>query len=221
LQHRRDGPRPTPLRPHAKKKSLIASERDSPAIRLRRDEFLSQQPLLDPSKLIFLDEAGSHVGMTRTYARSFFGQRVEESVPRNRGTVTTMLGALSLAGVIAMMTIEGGTDTEVFSAFIEQVLAPKLKPGDIVVLDNLGAHKPPSIRGKIEATGARLFFLPPYSPELNPIEECWSKIKSLLRSSAPRTRDDLDKAIAHAMLRITPSDARGWFRHAGYPCGAN
>lgn len=221
MQHLRDGASASSPWPHAKKKSLSASERDTPILRLRRDEFLARQAQLDPSKLVFLDEAGSHIGMTRTYGRAFFGQRVAEAVPRNRGTVTTILGALTLAGLVAVMTIEGGTDTAVFETFIQRVLVPKLKPGDIVVLDNLGAHKPPSIRRFIEAAGARLLFLPPYTPELNPIEECWSKLKSLLRTAKPRTREQLDGAIADSMDRITRSDALGWFRHAGYPCELN
>jgi transposase len=142
-------------------------------------------------------------------------------VPRNRGVVTTMLGALTLAGLVGIMTIEGGTDTEVFDAFLLNILVPKLKRGDIVIMDNLGAHKPPVVQQRILAAGARIIFLPPYSPEFNPIEECWSKLKNLLRDYAPRTRAELDNAIARAMAKITASDALGWFRHAGYACGVN
>ncbi len=154
--------------------------------------------------------------MTRDHAWAPRGQSIVEAVPRNRGTVTTMVGALCLTGLLAVMTVDGGTDTDVFFAFVDQVLAPKLKPGDIVVLDNVGAHKPAPIRARIEQAGASVLFLPPYSPDLNPIEECWSKLKAGLKSFAARTRDDLELAIGEWMQRITPGDAQGWFRHAGY-----
>jgi len=186
-----------------------------------RQQFRERQGELDPSKLIFLDEAASHIAMTPDYAWAPRGERITDTVPRNRGTVTTMIGALTVAGLVAMMTVEGATDTDVFVAFVKHILVPKLKPGDIVVLDNVGAHKPTAIRTLIEAAGARLLFLPPYSPDLNPIEECWSKLKTLLKKYAARTRTELDMAIGHCMSRITSSDAVGWIRHAGYPCGAN
>jgi transposase len=127
-----------------------------------------------------------------------------------------MIGALGLVGLIGMMTIEGGTDAAVFEAFVKHILVPKLQPGDIVVLDNVGAHKPDGIRKLVEAAGATLRFLPPYSPELNPIEECWSKFKTRLKRLAARTQQALDAAIAETIDLITPSDAAGWFRHAGY-----
>jgi transposase len=164
---------------------------------------------------VFLDEAGSHIGMTRDYARAPRGERMAGSVPRNRGEVTTMIGALDVRGVRAMMTVEGGTDAEVFEAFLERVLVRKLRPGDIVVLDNVGAHRPEHIRRLIEAAGARMF-LPPYSPDLNPIELCWSKLKSCLKDSGARTRDALDDAIRRAMDLIGADDAQAWFTHCGY-----
>lgn len=159
--------------------------------------------------------------MTREHAWAPRGEPVTEAVPRNRGDVTTMIGALCMTGLLAMMTVEGGTDAAVFYAFVDQVLAPKLKPGDIVVVDNVGAHKPIAIRRRIEAAGATLLFLPPYSPDLNPIEECWSKFKAGLRKFGAFTRDELHFAIADGFTRISPSDAQGWFRHAGYQCQAN
>lgn len=207
--------------PHAKKKSLIAVERLEPRIVELRARFAEKQPELVADDLVFLDEAGSHIAMTRTYGRAPRGERVVEAVPRNRGSVTTMLGALTVSGLLAMMTVEGGTDEEVFLTFLDRVLAPKLKPGHVVVMDNAGAHKTLAVRRRIEATGACVLFLPPYSPELNPIEECWSKLKELLRKFGPRSRDDLDFAIGDAMTRISESDARGWIRHAGYRCGVN
>ena len=127
-----------------------------------------------------------------------------------------MLGALDAHGVRALMTVEGGTDADVFEAFLEQVLVRTLRPGDIVVLDNVGAHKPHRMRQLVEAAGARLLFLPPYSPDLNPIELCWSKLKAALKDFGARTHDALDQAIKRAMDLIGADDAQAWFRHCGY-----
>jgi len=154
--------------------------------------------------------------MTREYARGLRGERVQGHTPRNRGTVTTMLGAMGLDGIRAMMTVEGATDAEVFEAFVTHLLVPKLKPGNIVVLDNVGAHKPEGALARIRAAGARVLFLPPYSPDLNPIELAWSKVKALLKKFEALTVAALDAAIAKATELITPEDARGWFEHCGY-----
>lgn len=154
--------------------------------------------------------------MTRDYARAPRGERAHGHVPRNRGTVTTMIGALGLEGVRAMMTVEGGTDADVFETFVQHLLVPALKPGDIVVLDNVGAHKPAPALKRIRDAGARVMFLPPYSPDLNPIESCWSKLKLLLKKYEALTVATLDAAIARATELITPEDARGWFTHCGY-----
>jgi len=163
-----------------------------------------------------MDEAGSHIAMTRDRARSPKGERAHGKVPRNRGVVTTILGALTLAGLTAVMTVEGATSGDVFTAYVQAVLAPTLRAGNVVVLDNLGAHKVQEARDAIEAVGARLLFLPPYSPDFNPIEETWSKVKSHLRTDEPRTIEGLDRSIAAAVVRVSPSDAAGWIRHAGY-----
>jgi transposase len=187
-----------------------------PHVEALRDKFAVLQPTLDPSKLVFIDESGSNVAMTPDYAWAPRGQRVHDWVPRNRGTVTTMVGAMALTGLLAIMTVEGGTDEEVFEAFVRNVLVPKLQPGHIVVMDNVGAHKCQAALARIEQAGASVLFLPPYSPELNPIEEYWSKLKHLLKKFGARTRDDLDFAIACCIERITSDDAAGWFRHAGY-----
>lgn len=155
--------------------------------------------------------------MTREYARAPRGERAHGSIPRNAGTVTTMIGALDVKGVRAMMTDEGATDGEVFETFLQRVLFRKLKPGDIVVLDNVGAHRTANVRRLIRAAGARVLYLPPYSPDLNPIELCWSKLEALLRDFGARTRDALDDAICRAMDLIDPGDAAAWFEHCGYP----
>jgi len=154
--------------------------------------------------------------MTRTFARSPRGERSPDAVPRNRGNVLTMLGALAPTGMTAMMTVEGATTKEVFDAFIEHVLLPKLQPGDIVVLDNLGAHRSKYAEELLRARGVWFKRLPPYSPDLNPIELAWSKLKEILRSSKARTIETLEIAIRDAMNSITANDALGWIGHCGY-----
>jgi transposase len=166
--------------------------------------------------LKFIDESGVNLAMTRRYGRAPRGERVVGAVPQHYRANVTMLAALSLQGVEAVMTIDGATDAEVFRAYVEQVLGPTLRPGDIVIMDNLRAHKVTGIRERIDACGAQLIYLPPYSPDLSPIEPCWSKLKTLLRTAQARTRDALDAAIQQAVAAVTPSDARGWFRHCGY-----
>ncbi len=154
--------------------------------------------------------------MTRLYGRAPPGKRVVGSVPQNYGTNVTMLAALGSDGVTAVMTIDGATDAEVFRAYVGQVLGPTLRPGDIVIMDNLRAHKAAGIREAIEQVDAQLLYLPPYSPDLSPIEPCWSKLKTSLRTAKARTREALEQAIAQALATITVSDAHGWFHHCGY-----
>jgi transposase len=169
-----------------------------------------------PADLIFVDEAGSHQAMTRLYARAPRGHRAYATRPVNRGSHITMLGALGPSGIVAAMTVEGFTDGAVFLAFVQEVLVPQLRPGHVIVLDNLKAHKVVGVAEACAAAGAHLLYLPPYSPELSPIEECWSKIKARLRAKAARTRAALEQAIAEALEAVTAADAQGWFRHAGY-----
>jgi transposase len=216
---RDDGPDVAKTRSHAKKKTLTATEQATPRIQELRRRFTEISKDLDPTRLVFIDEAASHIAMTRGYARAPRGERAHGSVPRNAGTVTTMIGALDLWGVRAMMTVEGATDAEVFETFVERILAKKLHPGDIVVLDNVGAHRTERVRELLWATGATVLYLPPYSPDMNPIELCWSKLKGLLREFGARSRDALDVAIRRAMDLIDRHDAAGWFRHCGYQVG--
>ena len=166
--------------------------------------------------LKFIDESGMNIAMTRLYGRAPRGQRVIGSTPQNYGQNVTMLASLSATGVEAVMTVEGATDGDVFRSYVRQVLTPTLSKGDIVVMDNLGAHKVEGVRAAIEAKGARLIYLPPYSPDLNPIERCWSKIKTALRAAKARTREALETAIRQALLTVTESDVRAWFKHCGY-----
>lgn len=169
-----------------------------------------------PARLVFLDESGSTVSMTRTHARAPRGERTAEAVPRNRGSVTTILAALTVDGLDAAMTIEGGTDAEVFVAYIGKVLLPILCKGDLVVMDNAAAHKDVRVRLLLESVGATPLYIPPYSPELNPIELAWSKLKDILRAAKARTVEALNAAIAAGMRQITNEDASGWIRHCGY-----
>jgi len=172
---------------------------------------------VSPSKLVFIDESGSHISMTRAYARAPVGIRAVGRTPRNRGRVLTMIGALARKGFRALMTIEGGTTGAVFLVFVNEHLVPSLKKGDVVVLDNLAAHHATGVREAIEAAGARVIYLPPYSPDLNPIEMGWSKVKSVLNRIGARTVLRLNRAVHTAVASVTPSDGAGWFAHAGYP----
>lgn len=171
---------------------------------------------LDLTRFKFVDESGVNLALTRLFGRAPRGERVVDAVPKNYGENLTMLGALSASGVEALMTVNGATDGEVFLAFVREVLAPTLEPGDVVVWDNLGAHRSAAVRAVVEARGARLLFLPPYSPDMNPIERCWSKMKTFLRAAKARTREALETAIKQALATVTESDARAWFAHCGY-----
>ena len=165
--------------------------------------------------LVFIDEAGIHLGMVRLFARAFRGERAVDTVPRNRGTNISLIGALSLDGLIASMTLQGSVNTSAFLSYVDNVLAPQLWVGAIVVMDNLKVHHAYPIRKAIEAVGAQVVFLPPYSPDLSPIELCWSKLKQFLRSTAARTYEALDQAMTEAVDYITEDDAMGWFNHCG------
>ena len=167
-------------------------------------------------RLIFLDESGATTQMTRSYARATRGQRVKEATPQGHWQILTMLAALTTRGLEAPMTIAEPTDGDIFLAYLEQILCPRLRPGQVVVMDNLSAHKVAGVREQIEATGAVLVYLPPYSPDLNPIEQAWSKIKQVLRSLKARTSETLESAVAHALAAITPENAIAWFSHCGY-----
>lgn len=169
------------------------------------------------SRLKFIDESGSNLALTRLFGRAAPGERVEEGVPQNRGENVTTLAALSVAGLEAAMTVNGAVDGEVFLAYVREVLAPALAEGDIVVMDNLKAHKVAGVEEAITARGARLEYLPPYSPDLNPIEKCWSKVKTYLRKVKARTREALEEALRLALLQITEADVRAWVTHCGYP----
>jgi transposase len=167
--------------------------------------------------LVFIDETGSHLGLTRPYARAPRGERARGSAPRNRGKNRTTITSLTLDGLGPGLLVEGGISTAGFEAYVEAVLAPALEPGQIVVMDNLRQQQGARTRELIEAHGAELWLLPSYSPDLNPIEEAFAKLKALLRTAAARTHEALVEAIWAALKAITPADARGYFTHCGYP----
>ena len=167
-------------------------------------------------KLVFIDESGAKTNMTRLYGRAKQGQRATDNTPSGHWCTTTMISSMRLDGSTACMVVDGATNKEVFQAYVKHILLPTLKPGDIIVLDNLSAHKNKEIQELIESVGAELWYLPPYSPDLNPIEKMWSKIKAILRTLKARTERALINAIAKALEAVTASDAKGWFESCGY-----
>ncbi len=198
--------------PASEKKSLHAAERDSEENLRRREVFLDRIRSVAPERLIFLDESGVSTQMTRRYARAPRGVRVHETTPEGNWKILTILGAMSLRGMIATMTVEAATDADIFLAYLDHVLCPALQPGDVVIMDNLSSHKVAGVRERIEAAGAELLYLPPYSPDLNPIEKAWAKLKHLLRTAKARTAEALQQAIAELLPTIRPQDAEAWFR---------
>ncbi len=194
------------------KKSPIAQERDEEARALWR--WLVSR--FDVRRLVFVDESGTHISMDRLRSRAPRGERAYGQVPKNRGKNLTLIASLSLHGMGESMCVEGATDAAAFEVYVEHFLAPSLREGQVVVMDNLGAHQPKRIRELIEASGAELVFAPSYSPDLNPIEQAFSKIKDILRKLRARTHEALLEAMEEALSKVTPSDAAGWFDHCGY-----
>jgi transposase len=195
-----------------KKKSLAASERNEE----ERADWRKQMSRLPAKQFVFLDECGSNIALTPLYGRAPKGQRARDRVPRNRGKNTTLLASLSLKGIGASMIIEGAANAAAFETYVEHILVPSLQKGQIVVMDNLRVHKTARVRQLIEDADCQLLFLPAYSPDLSPIEETFSKIKTFLRRRKARTREALEEAIAQALLAVTSQDAHGWFEHCGY-----
>ncbi len=181
-----------------------------------RQAWRTAQPDLDPARLVFIDETGASTKMGRLHGRSRRRTRCIASVPHGHWKTTTFVGGLRQSGMTAPMVLDGAMDGAAFLAYVEQVLAPTLKPGDIVVMDNLPAHKPEPIRNAIEQVGAELRYLPPYSPDLNPIEMAFSKLKALLKKAAARTLEDLWRAIADALPLLTADECSNYLAAAGY-----
>ena len=167
-------------------------------------------------KLVFIDESGAKTNMTRLYGRAKAGKRATDDAPSGHWCTTTMISSMRLDGSTACMVVDGATDKVVFRAYVQHILLPTLKPGEIVIMDNLSAHKNQEVKDLIESVGAEIWFLPPYSPDLNPIEKMWSKIKVILRTLKARTEQALIDAIAKALDAVTANDAKGWFESCGY-----
>jgi transposase len=172
---------------------------------------------LDPRRLIFVDESGLNLALTRRYARAPRGVRAVGAVPQNYGQSLTVLAALDCYGMRAALLMPGATDREVFLSFLQQVLGPQLRPGAIVVMDNLTAHKGADVAEALQTVGAQLYYLPPYSPDYNPMEPAWSKIKTLLRGIGARTYRKLYHSLHTTLAQVTAQDAQAWFKHCGYP----
>jgi len=193
-----------------------AAEQDRPDVAAARAAWRELAPHLDPDKLVFIDETGASTKMARRYGRAKRGQRCRAAIPHGHWLTTTFTAALRRTALTAPMTLDGPMNGLAFRAYVEQVLVPTLDPGDIVVMDNLPAHKGAPVRAAIEACGARLVLLPPYSPDFNPIENAYAKFKSLLRKAAARTVETLDIAIADACQAFTPQECANYFDKAGY-----
>ena len=196
----------------AKKKTVGATERNEEA-RAAWREHLKQ---LDARQLVVIDECGSNIALTPLYARAPKGVRAYGSVPRNRGKNTTLIASLGWTGMGESMIIEGSTTAAAFELYVEEILAPSLREGQIVIMDNLSAHKGKKVEQLIAARGCQVLFLPGYSPDFSPIEETFSKLKAYLRRVGARTREALEEALCQALLPVTTHDAQGWFRHCGY-----
>jgi transposase len=190
----------------------VASERDE----AQRAALRAAVAPLDQSRLIFVDETSPSIAMTRSYARAPRGQRAVGAVPRNHGQNLSVIGALGLQGIVAALSIEGAVDTDVFDVFVRRLLVPALRPGDVVLLDNLNVPHASCIERAVRAAQGQVIFLPSYSPDFSPIEPCWSKVKTFLRGAAARTRHQLETALKSALHTLRPEDIRGWFTHCGY-----
>jgi transposase len=201
---------------HVKKKVLKAAEQDRPDVAERRATWQVQQAGLDPDRLVFIDETWAKTNMTRPRGRSLCGTRVVDKSPHGHWKTTTFVAALRTTGLVAPLVVDGPMNGDLFLAYVEQVLAPTLGSGDIVVMDNLSSHKRVGVREAIEARGASLLYLPPYRPDFNPIELAFSKFKRLLNTAAERTVEALWTTCGKLLDRFTEHECRNYLRHCGY-----
>ena len=188
-------------------------------MKAEREAWRREFAAIDPTRLVFVDESGASTAMDRTYGRAPSGVRVDGPVPHGHRKVTTLTAAVRLGGVpeAACLAFDGATNTACFEAYVGECLAPTLRPGDIVIMDNLTCHKTAEVARRIAAAGAEVRYLPAYSPDLNPIEQLFSKLKGLLRSAAARTVDAVIEAMGEALRAVRLEDIQGWFGHSGYP----
>lgn len=185
-------------------------------MKVEREDWFEGQDELDPDTLVFIDETAANTAMERRYGRAPRGERCRVAVPQGHWKTTTITAALRTSGLVATTLFDGATNGDRFRAYVADILVPALKPGDTVILDNLGAHKVAGVREVIQAAGARLLYLPPYSPDFNPIEQAFAKLKALLRSAAARTVTELKNAIRRAFAAFTPDECRNYLAAAGY-----
>ncbi|WP_144037291.1 IS630 family transposase [Sphingomonas sp. TZW2008] len=198
------------------KKTAHATEQDRPDVLKRREEWFDGQLDLDPERLVFIDETWASTNMARRHGRCRRGERLRSGVPHGHWKTTTLVAGLRRTGMVAPMVLDGPINRDAFVAYVRQVLVPDLSPGDIVIMDNLSSHEAPAARDAIEAAGARLLFLPPYSPDFNPIEQAFSKLKAHLRKAAERTIHGLWDAIGRILDLYPPQECANYFANAGY-----
>jgi transposase len=204
------------MKASALKKTLFATEQDRPDVARKRVRWKTHQGRLDPARLVFIDETWAKTNMTRVRGWAPRGQRLLAKVPQGHWRTLTFLAALRCDRIEAPCVIDGPINGQSFLAYVEQALVPTLSPGDIVIMDNLGSHKGKAVRHAIRAAGARLFFLPPYSPDLNPIEQVFAKLKTLLRKAAERTVEATWKRIGTLLGAFSPQECANYLRNAGY-----
>ena len=204
------------MRGSASKKTLFASEQDRPDVARKRRRWKAHQGNLDPTRLVFIDETWAKTNMTRLHGWAPRGRKLKAKVPHGHWHTLTFLAALRCDRIDAPCVIDGPINGERFTAYVEQFLVPTLAPGDIVIMDNLGSHKGQAVRRAIRAAGARLFFLPPYSPDLNPIEQVFAKLKAMLRKANERTIDDTWRRIGKLLNAFPPEECANYFRNSGY-----
>ena len=205
-----------PASDHAQKKTAHATEQDRPDVLKRREEWFDGQLDLDPERLVFIDETWASTNMARRHGRCRRGERLRSCVPHGHWKTTTLVAGLRRTGMVAPMVLDGPINRDAFVTYVRQVLVPGLSPGDIVIMDNLSSHKAPAARDAIEAAGAKLLFLPPYSPDFNPIEQAFSKLKAHLRKAAERTIHGLWDAIGRILDLYSPQECTNYFANAGY-----
>ena len=198
------------------KKTAHASEQERPDILKRREDWFDSQLDLDPERLVFIDETWASTNMARKYGRAPRGERLRASVPHGHWKTTTFVAGLRRSGLTAPFVLDGPINGVWFQAYVDQVLVPTLSPGDIVVMDNLGSHRSKAVRQLIRSVGAKLFFLPKYSPDLNPIEQVFAKLKHLLRKAAARTVDAVCAAIGELLDAFTPEECANYLKNSGY-----
>jgi transposase len=205
---------------HAQKKTAHAAEQNRPDVLKRRRDWFEGQLDLEPERLVFIDETWASTKMARTRGRAPRGERLRAAIPHAHWKTTTFVAGLRPTGMVAPLVLDGPINGSAFQAYVEQVLVPELQPGDTVIMDNLGSHKGPGVRAAIEAAGARLLYLPPYSPDFNPIENAFAKLKALLRKAAQRSVEGLWAAIGTAVTAFAPRECANYFAAAGYDSDA-